>query len=190
MLIFQIVFVILVSIALFYGVLYNGLVTLRQKVKEGFAGIDIQLKRRHDLIPNLVETVKGYATHEQETLEKVTKARTSAMGAPSGDMKQVAGMENMLTGALKSIFALSENYPDLKANENFIELQKELSETENQVAASRRIYNANVTAFNVRIDTFPSNMVAGAHNIVKAEFYDLDEEERENMEEAPDVSFE
>ncbi len=189
MAVIQIIIVIVIAAGLYYGALYNSLVTLRQKVKEGFAGIDVQLKRRHDLIPNLVEAVKGYATHEKETLEQVIKARTNAMAVPSGDMAKMAGAENMLSGTLKSIFALSEKYPDLKANENFIELQKELSETENQISSSRRIYNANVTAFNVKIDTFPSNFVAQNHNIIKAEFYDLGEEERENLQEAPEVSF-
>lgn len=189
MVMFQIVFAILVTVGLLYAFVYNGLVGSRQKVKEAFAGIDVQLKRRHDLIPNLVDTVKGYAKHESETLQKVIQARASAMGAPSGDMAQMAGAENMLTGALKSIFALSENYPDLKANENFLELQKELEETENQLSAARRLYNGNVTEFNTKIESFPSNVIANAHNFEQAEFFELDEEEREELEEAPEVSF-
>jgi LemA protein len=188
-LLIEFIIVITVSGGLFYMFLYNGLVTLKQKVEEALAGIDVQLKRRYDLIPNLVKIVQGYAAHEKDTLEKVIAARTGAMNVPTGELAKQAGAENVLTGALKSIFALSENYPELKANQNFLELQKEVSETENQLSSSRRIYNSNVSAFNIKIDTFPSNMVAAKHNMLKAEFFEIAEEQREEMEKSPDISF-
>ncbi|MEK7643364.1 MAG: LemA family protein [Patescibacteria group bacterium] len=160
---------------------YNGLVRLRQRVKEAWSTIDVQLKRRYDLIPNLVETVKGYAIHEQTAFEKVIKARTEALAG--GSMHDRAEKENMLTGALKSVFALAEAYPDLKANANFLELQRELSDTENKIMASRRFYNTNVMDMNTRVEMFPSNIIAGMFGFGKEEFFDLDEapEQRENV---------
>lgn len=161
--------------------IYNSFVSLKNRAKEAWSDIDVQLKRRYDLIPNLVNTVKGYATHESGTFEKVTQARTQAMGAQS--VAEHAQAENMLTGALKSIFALSENYPDLKANQNFLALQTELSDTENKIQASRRFYNGNVRDLNIKVESFPSNIVAGIFNFSKMEFFNLDENasERENV---------
>ncbi len=150
---------------------FNSLVSLRNRAKEAWADIEVQLKRRYDLIPNLVNTVKGYATHESSTFENVTKARSQAMGA--GSLADKAGAENMLTGALKSLFAVAEAYPDLKANQNFLALQNELSDTENKVQAARRFYNSNVRDLNTRIEVFPSNMIAGTFRFAKMEFFDL-----------------
>jgi len=157
--------------------IYNSLVTLRQRTEESWSDIDVQLKRRYDLIPNLVETVKGYATHEKELLENVTKARNVAMGAQSLEDKSQA--ENMLSGTLKSLFAVSENYPDLKANQNFIELQRELSDTENKIQASRRFYNSTVMTLNTKIETVPSNIIAGMFGFVKKEYFEIEEQEKE-----------
>lgn len=173
-----ILIVIVVVLVAYVGMTYNGFVTLKNRVKEAWSDIEVQMKRRYDLIPNLVETVKGYAAHESGTLEKVIQARNIAM-APHADMKEVAKSENMLTGALKSIFALSENYPDLKANQNFMELQRELRDTEDKIQAARRFYNANVLALNTKAEMFPSNIVANAFNFQKAEFFELGEEEQE-----------
>ena len=173
-----ILIVIVVVLVAYVGMTYNGFVTLKNRVKEAWSDIEVQMKRRYDLIPNLVETVKGYAAHESGTLEKVIQARNIAM-APHADMKEVAKSENMLTGALKSIFALSENYPDLKANQNFMELQRELRDTEDKIQAARRFYNANVLALNTKAEVFPSNIIANAFNFQKAEFFELGEEEQE-----------
>ncbi len=150
---------------------YNGLVRLATRTKEAWADIEVQLKRRYDLIPNLVNTVKGYASHESATFEKVTEARTKAMSAQTPAEHGAA--ENMLSGALKSIFALSEAYPDLKANQNFLELQRELSDTENKIQAARRFYNGNVRDLNIKIDSFPSNLIAGSFGFTKQEFFDI-----------------
>src|SRR3989344_2327718 len=150
---------------------YNSLVTLKNRAKEAWADIDVQLKRRYDLIPNLVETVKGYATHEKELLEKVTQARANAMGA-SG-VKGKADAENMLSSTLKSLFAVSENYPDLKASTNFLELQRELTDTEDKVQASRRFYNTNVRDLNIKIESFPANMLAGAFGFKQMELFEI-----------------
>lgn len=159
---------------------YNSLVQLKNKANEGWADIDTQLKRRYDLIPNLVETVKGYASHEGETMEKVIKARNMAMNATTPAQKEEA--ENVLAGALKTIFALSENYPDLKANQNFLDLQKTLSEIEEHVQLSRRYYNATVRDFNTKIESFPSNIIAGMFSFAKREFFELtDETQRETV---------
>lgn len=169
-----------------YGVMtYNNFVKLRMRTKEAWADIDVQLKRRYDLIPNLVSTVKGYASHESETLEKVTQARSAAMGA--GTIAEHGAAENMLAGALKSLFAVSESYPDLKANENFLELQKELSDTENKVQASRRFYNANARDLNTSVEMFPGNIIAGMFHFEKEEFFDL--EDGDEAKEAVKVEF-
>jgi len=151
---------------------FNSFVTRRNRVKEAWADIEVQLKRRYDLIPNLINTVKGYATHESSAFENVTKARSAAMGA-EGNLADKAGAENMLTGALKSVFAIAEAYPELKANQNFLALQNELSDTENKIQAARRFYNSNVRDFNTAIESFPGNMIAGMFNFSKMEFFDL-----------------
>ena len=154
---------------------YNGLIRRRYRVKEAWSDIDVQLKRRYDLIPNLVETVKGYMTHERTVFEKVTEARTKAMGA--GTKEEKLGAENILSGTLKTLFAVSENYPDLKANANFLDLQRELADTENKIQAARRFYNGNVMEYNTKINTFPSNLIAGAFGFKKEEFFGLEKEE-------------
>jgi LemA protein len=154
---------------------YNRFIRLVQRAKEAWADIDVQLKRRYDLIPNLVETVKGYATHEREAFEKVTAARAAAMDA--GGVEEKGKAENMLTGALKSLFAVAEAYPDLKANQNFLELQRELSDTENKIQASRRFYNTNVRDLNTAIQSFPGNVVAEAFRFEQREYFELNEDE-------------
>jgi len=151
--------------------LYNRFISLIQRSEEAWADIEVQLKRRYDLIPNLIETVKGYAKHEAGTLEKVTQARTEAM--KGGSLAERAREENMLTDALKSVFALSEAYPDLKANTNFLELQRELSDTENKIQAARRFYNGNVRDLNTAVDQFPSNLIAGMFKFGKKEYFDI-----------------
>ena len=167
---------------LFVGI-YNSLIRLKNNVKKSFSGIDVQLKRRTDLIPNLINTVKGYASHEKELLESLTKARTSIInGSASGNINAMAEGENMLSGALKSIFAVAENYPDLKANQNFLELQESLEETEDQIAAARRIYNENVNYLNTKIEVFPSNIIAGMFGFQQADLYTITESDRKNVE--------
>src|SRR3989338_1515696 len=151
---------------------YNRFVSLGNRAQEAWADIEVQLKRRYDLIPNLVNTVKGYATHEASAFENVTKARSMAMGS-SGPTAAHAEAENMLTGALKSLFAIAEAYPDLKANTNFLELQNELSDTENKIQAARRFYNGNVRDFNIKIESFPANILATVFHFSKMEFFDL-----------------
>lgn len=173
----QITWIILgvVAIAVFWFIAaYNGFIRLITRVKEAWADIEVQLKRRYDLIPNLVETVKGYAAHERELFEKVTEARSKAMGAQGIEEKGKA--ENVLTGTLKSLFAISENYPQLRANENFLELQRELTDTEDKIQAARRFYNGNVRDLNIKVETFPSNIVAGMFKFLKMEFFELEEE--------------
>ncbi|MBU2263166.1 LemA family protein [Patescibacteria group bacterium] len=152
---------------------FNGFIRLINRAKEAWADIDVQLKRRYDLIPNLMETVKGYAAHERQLFEKVTEARTRAMGAQGIEEKGKA--ENILSGTLKSLFAVAENYPQLKANENFLELQRELSDTENKIQAARRFYNANVRDLNIKIESVPSNIIAKIFNFAKREFFELEE---------------
>jgi LemA protein len=151
---------------------FNRFVALRNHVEEAWADIETQLKRRYDLIPNLVNTVKGYATHESSAFENVTKARSAAMGV-GGANPAHAEAENMLTGALKSVFAIAEAYPELKANQNFLGLQNELSDTENKIQAARRFYNANVRDLNTGIQSFPGNVIAGLFKFTKKEFFDL-----------------
>jgi LemA protein len=157
--------------------IYNGLIRLKNRVDEAWSDIDVQLKRRYDLIPNLVSTVKGYATHEKEVFEKVTQARTEAMGAQSAVDKAQA--ENMLSQTLKSLFAVAEAYPDLKANQNFLELQRELADTEDKIQASRRFYNGNVRDFNTKIQVFPNNIFAGMLGFSAREFFEAAEGEKE-----------
>lgn len=178
-----IIFGLLVLVILWFVFVYNSLVLLRNRTKEAWSDIDVQLKRRHDLIPNLVETVKGYASHEQETFEKVIQARNMAVDAKS--VKEKGEAENMLSGALKSIFALAESYPDLKASVNFLELQRELSDTENKIQASRRFYNGNVMELNTKIETVPSNIVANIGGFKMAEFFEIEEGEKA----VPQVNF-
>lgn len=156
---------------------YNGLIRLKNRVDEAWSDINVQLKRRYDLIPNLVNTVKGYATHERELFEKVTEARARAMGA--GTAQDKAQAENMLSNTLKSLFAVAEAYPDLKANQNFLELQRELTDTEDKIQASRRFYNGNVRDFNIKIEVFPNNIIAGMLHFAKREFFETAEEQKE-----------
>ncbi len=168
-----------VAVLWFIGV-YNGLIRLKNQTDEAWSDIDVQLKRRYDLIPNLIETVKGYASHEKELLENVTKARTQAMNAQSPEAKGRA--ENMLTDTLKSLFAVAENYPQLRASENFAKLQDELSDTENKIQAARRFYNGNVRDFNTKLQVFPNNLVAGMLGFKEREFFEIENEtERENV---------
>ncbi|MDO8240512.1 MAG: LemA family protein [Candidatus Moranbacteria bacterium] len=178
---FGLIFLGIIVLAVLWAVgIYNGLITLKNRVDEAWSDIDVQLKRRYDLIPNLINTVKGYAAHEKDVFEKVTQARTMAMNA--GSTEEKAGAENMLSGALKSLFAVSESYPDLKANQNFLELQRELTDTEDKIQASRRFYNGNVRDFNIKIELFPNNIIAGMLNFAKREFFEAKEGEKENVE--------
>jgi LemA protein len=163
---------------------YNSLIKRRNQVKEAWSDIEVQLKRRYDLIPNLVETVQGYATHERSTLDSVTQARTKAMGATNAKEQAVA--ENMLSNTLKTLFAVAENYPDLKANANFLELQRELSDTENKIQAARRFYNANVRDYNTSIESVPTNLIAAAFTFKREAFFELDEEAARSV---PKVDF-
>jgi len=184
LLIFLIIFVI------FLGWLissYNKLVVLKNRAKEAWADIDVQLKRRYDLIPNLVETVKGYAAHEKEVFEKVTEARAKAMGVrEGGDVRKLAEAENYLAETLKTLFAVAENYPDLKASQNFLELQKELADTEDKIMYARRFYNANVRDLNIAIESFPTNIIASIFGFKKMDLFEISApEEREK----PEVKF-
>ncbi len=164
---------IILAIVIIAAVLFNGLVRSKNQVDEAWSDIEVQLKRRYDLIPNLVETVKGYAKQESSVLENVTKARTMAMGA--GSMEEKLKDENMLSGALKSLFAVSEAYPDLKSNQNFMKMQADLTDTEDKIQAARRFYNGNVRDYNTKIQQFPTNMFAGMFGFDKREFFDIDE---------------
>lgn len=174
-----VILVIVVLVALWLLGMYNGLIRLKNRVDEAWSDISVQLKRRYDLIPNLINTVKGYAAHEKEVFEKVTEARTRAMGA--GNAADKAEAENTLSGTLKTLFAVSENYPELKANQNFLELQRELTDTEDKIMASRRFYNGNVRDFNTKIEVFPTNLIAGALNFTKREFFEVADGEKENV---------
>ncbi len=172
--------IIIVSvIILYFLVVYNGLVTAKNRIAEALSQIDVQLKRRTDLIPNLVETVKGYAKHEKEVLENVTKARTSLMTAGTTEAKAEAN--NQLSQTLKSLFAVAENYPDLKASSNFTELQQELSDTENKIAYSRQFYNSNVLDFNNKLAIFPSNIVGNMFGFKPADFFQASEEDKKEV---------
>lgn len=172
--------IIIVAIAGFVAVVYNSLVVLKNKVNEAWSDIDVQLKRRYDLIPNLVETVKGYAQHEKSVFEEVTKARSQAMQAQNPGEKAQA--EASLAGALKSLFAVAESYPDLKASDNFQDLQNQLAEIENAIQNSRRFYNGNVRDFNTKIEVFPNNLIAPFLGFKRFDFFELaNEKERENV---------
>jgi len=174
--------VVVLALAGWAIMVYNGLVTLKNRVDEAWSDIDVQLKRRYDLIPNLLETVKGYAKHEEKVFTKVTEARTMAMSA-EGDPKKLAESEKMLSGALKSLFAVAESYPELKANTNFMSLQDELADTEDKIQAARRFYNGNVRDFNIKIEVFPNNLLAGMFGFKKRDLFELtDEKERENVQ--------
>jgi LemA protein len=168
-----IIIVVVVLLVLFLIVQYNGLVRLRNRIDNAWSQIDVQLKRRHDLIPNLIETVKGYAAHESGTLEKVVQARNAAISAQGPE--QSAQAENMLSGALKSIFALAEAYPDLKANQNFISLQEELTSTEDRISYARQFYNDSVLKYDNKLETFPSNTIAGMFNFKSREYFKTDD---------------
>jgi len=175
---------ILVLMVFWLVTLYNGLVKLRSRAKEAFSDIEVQLKRRHDLIPNLVETVKGYAAHEREVFERVTEARSKAMGAKTIGEKIQA--ENNLSKALMNLYAVSENYPELRASTNFLELQRELRDTEDKIQAARRFYNTNVRDLNIKIESFPGNIVASTFGFKKMEFFEIEEP---TEKEAPKVQF-
>src|SRR6266699_92564 len=179
---------VIVVLVLWIITIYNGLVALRQRVNQAFSDIDVQTKQRHDLVPNLVETVKGYAGHERGTLEAVVQARNAAIAAQSGGVAAQAAAENALTGALRQLFALSEAYPDLKANENFQQLQMELTDLENKIAASRRFFNNAVQEYNTGIQRFPAVLFAGALGFTEKQFFDLGAD-RQAVAEAPQVKF-
>ncbi len=179
-----IILIVIVVLVLWLIGAFNSLVRGRNRVKESWSDINIQLRRRHDLIPNLVETVKGYAAHEKEVLEEVIKARTQAVTA--GSLEQKGQAENMLSGALKNLFALAEAYPNLKANENFAKLQDELSDTENKIQAARRFYNSNVMSYNTRLETFPTNTIASSFGFHREEYFQLDSAEEAKL---PEVKF-
>lgn len=177
--ILYIVLIIVAVIVIWLIAVYNGLIKLKNRTDEAWSDIDVQLKRRYDLIPNLMETVKGYAKHEKELFENVTKARSEAMSAQGVEAKGKA--ENMLSDTLKSLFAVAENYPDLKASQNFAKLQDELTDTENKIQAARRFYNGQVRDFNTKIQVFPTNTIAGMLKFKKYEFFETDEKEKENV---------
>ena len=179
MLIGAIIIAIIAILAIWVWALYNGLVRGRVRVQEAWSGIDVQLKRRSSLVPNLVETVKGYATHEKEVFENVTKARAALMGA--GDAKAAAEANNQLTSALKTLFAVAKNYPQLRASENFMQLQKELSDIEEKIAYSRQFYNTNVMDFNTRIKVFPNVLLANSFCFKPADFFAATEAEKADV---------
>lgn len=174
-----ILIIIGITVGLFISI-YNRFIKLKNQADESWSGIDVQLKRRYDLIPNLVETVKGYASHEKETLEKVIQARNMAQSA--GNVAEQAQAENFLTGALKSIFALSEAYPDLKANTNFMELQRTITDVEDQIQMARRYYNAIVRDYNISCEAFPSVIIANMFSFAKREFFEIEEAAKENVQ--------
>ena len=180
-----IIVIIVVLIAIVFVVSYNGLVRLRNRIDSAWSQIGVQLERRHDLIPNLIETVKGYAAHERGTLEGVVEARNAAIQAKSAGPEQQAQAENVLTGALKSLFALAEAYPDLKANQNFLALQEELTSTEDRIAYSRQFYNDSVMKYDNKIQSIPSNLIAGMFGFTSREYFKADE----GATEVPRVQF-
>lgn len=181
----MIIIAILVVVSIFGVLGYNSLVKYKNWAQEAWAQIDVQLKRRNDLIPNLVETVKGYAKHESETLEKVVSARNQLVDSSQQSPQEVMDASNQLTGTLKTIFALSESYPELKANTNFLELQEELTNTENKIAYSRQLYNTNVTQYNTKLELIPTNIIAKLANFKPMTLLETPEEEKE----VPKVSF-
>lgn len=189
MLIVYIILAVVVIGAIWLWTTYNGLVKAHTRSDEALSDITVQMKRRLDLIPNLVESVKGYAKHEKSVLEGVTKARNMAMAAPDGDLSKQAEADNMLSGALKSLFAVAESYPDLKANQNFLQLQQELVDTEDKIQASRRFYNGNVRDYNIKLKVFPTNMFAKSLGFTPYEFFEVSESERAAVEKPVDVSF-
>ncbi|MBN8993993.1 MAG: LemA family protein [Rhizobiales bacterium] len=178
---------VIVLLVIFLIAIYNRLVSLNQRATQSWSDISVQLKQRHDLIPNLVETVKGYATHERGTLEAVTQARNAAVAATNPQAQAQA--ENMLTGALRQLFAVAEAYPDLKANQNFLQLQSELSDIENKIAASRRFFNNSVQEYNSSIQQFPAVLLAGMFGFTQRGFFELDEAEKTAVNTAPSVKF-
>jgi LemA protein len=180
---------VIVVFVLWIVMIYNGLVAMRQRVNQAFADIDVQMKQRHDLIPNLVETVKGYAGHERGTLEAVVQARNAAVTAQSGGVAAQAAAENALSGTLRQLFALSEAYPDLKASANFQQLQAELTDIENKLAASRRFFNSAVQEYNTGIQQFPAVLLAGPAGFAPKEFFDVGVEDRKVLDQAPQVKF-
>ena len=182
-----IILAVVVVLVLWIIMIYNQLVAMRQRVGQSFADVDVQLKLRHDLIPNLVETVKGYAAHERGTLEAVVQARNAAIAA-QGPAQQAAA-ENMLTGTLRQLFALSEAYPDLKANQNFQQLQSEISDVENKIAASRRFFNNSVSEYNTGIQQFPAALFAAIFGFTQRQFFDVGETERAQLDKPPQVKF-
>lgn len=178
---------ILILIIIWIIYIYNRLVTLRNRVKEAWSDIEVQLRRRYNLIPNLVETVKGYAAHERGVFEEVTEARTKALSAQT--VKEKAEAENALSSTLKTLFAVAENYPQLKASQNFLELQKELSDTEDKIQAARRFYNANVRDYNIYLEKFPQNIIADKFGFKKADFFEIEEARAAEIREVPKVKF-
>ena len=182
-----IILAILAVIAIAGVAMYNGLVKANVRVDEAWSDITVQLKRRADLIPNLIETVKGYAKHEKEVFENVTKARSALLGAQG--VEDTAKADNMMTGALKSIFAVAEAYPDLKANQNFAQLQSDLTDTEDKIQAARRFYNGSARDLNIKVQTFPTNIFAGMLGFKKREFFELDEAENAEVQKPVDVKF-
>ena len=183
----MIMIIVLVVLGLWFAGAYNMLVRSRNRVKEAWSDIDVQLKRRYDLIPNLVNAVKGYAKHEAEVLEKIAKERSGAI--TGGSVKEAAAAENMLTGALKSVFAVAESNPDLKANQNFLQLQGELVDTEDKIQAARRFYNGSARDLNTKIQTFPTNIFAGMLGFKNREFFEVDEAQAAAVAEPTKVSF-
>ena len=187
MTILYIILAVVVILSIYVVFTFNNLVSSRNRKDEAWSDIEVQLKRRYDLIPNLIDTVKGYVKHEEGVFTKVTELRTSLVNQT--DIKSRAEGENILTDTLKSIFAVSENYPDLKANQNFISLQNELTDTENKIQASRRFYNSTVVDLNNLIQSFPSNAISNIFHFMEAEFFDLDEDESEKVKDPVKVNF-
>lgn len=185
-----IIVAIVVVAGLFVVGIYNSLVKLKTRTEEAWSDITVQLKRRADLIPNLVKTVKGYAKHEKKVFEEVTKARSEVVNATKKGPAETAKAENMFESALKSVFAVAESYPDLKASENFKQLQDELVDTEDKIQASRRFYNGATRELNIKVDTFPSSIIAGMFKFTKREFFDVDGAEKANIQKPTDVNFE